>query len=150
MNHRDILLNLVQNNSASNYIPAAFFLHFDPAYHRGQAAVDKQLEFFHHTGMDFVKIQYEQLQPPHPPIRTARDWAGLPAVAPDFFNPSLRVVEGLVKAAGPDALVLMTVYSPFMWAARYDPDGLIAAHLLEDPAAVSQGLAIMTACDRPL
>ena len=69
MNQRDTLLNLVHNQAASDYVPAAFFMHFDPAHHQGQAAVDKQLEFFHQTGMDFVKIQYEQTQPPYPPIR---------------------------------------------------------------------------------
>ena len=38
-------------------VPAAFFLHFDQAYHRGRAAVDKHLEFFRATGMDIVKSQ---------------------------------------------------------------------------------------------
>jgi uroporphyrinogen decarboxylase len=144
MNRRDRLLDLIHNQGAADTIPAAFFMHFDPAYHQGQAAVDKQLEFFHQTGMDFVKIQYEQIQPPYPPIRKAEDWAQVPLVGEDFFAPSLRVVAGLVKAAGPEALVLMTVYSPFMWAAHLDPDGLIGAHLLENPSAVSQGLARMT------
>ena len=144
MNQRDTLLNLVHNQGRADTTPAAFFMHFDPAYHQGQAAVDKQLEFFRQTGMDFVKIQYEQTQPTYPPIRTAQDWAHVPSVAADFFDPTLRVVEGLVKAAGQEALVVMTVYSPFMWAAHLDPDGLIAAHLQENPSAVSQGLAIMT------
>jgi uroporphyrinogen decarboxylase len=144
MNHRDTLLNLIQNKEASGYVPAAFFMHFDPAYHQGQAAVDKQLEFFRFTGMDFVKIQYEQVQPAYAPIRKPEDWLHVPLVGEDFFEPTLRVVEGLVKAAGRDALVVMTVYSPFMWAAHLDPDGLIGAHLQENPRLVSQGLEIMT------
>jgi len=144
MNRRDTLLNLVHNQGLPDYVPAAFFMHFDAAFHQGQAAVDKHLEFFRHTGMDFVKIQYEQLQPPYPPIRKPEDWMHVPLVEDDFFEPTIRVVKGLVKAAGPEALVILTVYSPFMWAAHYDPDGLIAAHLQENPQAVSQGLAIMT------
>jgi uroporphyrinogen decarboxylase len=144
MNHRDTLLNLIHNQSASGSIPAAFFMHFDAAYHQGQAAVDKHLEFFRQTGMDFVKIQYEQTQPAYPPIRTPQDWKHVPSVGADFFEPTLRVVEGLVKAAGQEALVLMTVYSPFMGAAHLDPSGLIAAHLQENPQAASQGLEILT------
>ena len=144
MNRRDTLLNLVHNQGLPDYVPAAFFMHFDAAFHQGQAAVDKHLEFFRHIGMDFVKIQYEQLQPLYPPIRKPEDWMHVPLVEDDFFEPTIRVVKGLVKAAGPEALVILTVYSPFMWAAHYDPDGLIAAHLQENPQAVSQGLAIMT------
>ena len=106
MNQRETLLHLVQDQAISDYVPAAFFLHFEPAFHQGQAAIDKQLEFFHHTGMDFIKIQYEQAQPPHPPIRKPEDWAHLPSVGDDFFAPTLRVVEGLVKAAGQQTLGL--------------------------------------------
>ncbi len=67
MNKRDAVLNLIEGGSTPGYTPAAFFLHFDPAFHRGQAAVDKHLEFFQATRMDFVKIQYEQRQPTHAP-----------------------------------------------------------------------------------
>jgi uroporphyrinogen decarboxylase len=144
MNRRDNLLNLIHDHTPSGTIPAAFFIHFDAAYHQGQAAIDKHLEFFHHTGMDFVKIQYEQIQPAYPPIRRPEDWMHVPLVGEDFFEPTLRIVSGLVKAAGKEALVLLTVYSPFMWAAHLDPAGLIGAHLQENPQAVSQGLEIMT------
>ncbi len=144
MTHRDTMLDFIHNQAASDYVPAAFFMHFDPVYHQGQAAVDKQLEFFRSTGMDFIKIQYEQVQPSYPPVHKPEDWLHVPLVGEDFFAPSLHVVEGLVKAAGKDALVLMTVYSPFMWATHLDPAGLIGAHLQENPRAVSQGLEIMT------
>jgi len=59
MNKRDLLLSLLDRNKKAEYIPAAFFLHFDQVYHRGQAAVDKHLEYSRYTGMDFVKIQFE-------------------------------------------------------------------------------------------
>jgi uroporphyrinogen decarboxylase len=53
-------------------------------------------------------------------------------------------VEELVKAKKADALVLMTVYSPFMWAVRMAEPGVLAMHMQEDPGAVAKGLAIMT------
>ena len=141
MNKRDTMLSLVHGPTSPEYIPAAFFLHFDKAYHRGQAAIEKHLEFFHATGMDFVKIQYEQQFPPSTPIRKPEDWAYAPLCSEEFFEETIQVVEGLVKAAKSDALVIMTLYSPFMWAAHL---GDITAHLQEDPEAAKKGLEIMT------
>jgi len=144
MNKRDTLLSLVDSQTPPAYVPAAFFMHFDPAYHQGQAAIDKHLEFFRATGMDFVKIQYEQGVPPAPPIRTAADWAHAPRCDEAFFETTIRVAEGLVKAAKDEALVIMTVYSPFMWAAQLAGAETLAEHLRENPNAVSKGLDIMT------
>ena len=144
MSKRDTLLNLIHNEGVSETVPAAFFLHFDNAYHQGQAAIDKHLEFFRHTGMDFVKIQYENPQPPFAPILKPEDWARMPLYPQEFFDAPIAVVKGLVEAAREEALVILTVYSPFMWATHLDKEGLIAEHMQENPEAVAKGLAIMT------
>ena len=144
MNRRDTLLSLVAGKGNADSIPAAFFMHFDAAHQRGQAAVDKHLEFFRQTGMDFVKIQYEGGFPAGVRIRKPEDWAHVPLVDEAFFEAPLGVVEGLVKAAGREALVIMTLYSPFMWATHLDPTADFAADLQEDPQAVARGLEIMT------
>ena len=68
----------------------------------------------------------------------------MPFYPEEFFEATIGVVEGLVKAAGKEALVVMTVYSPFMWAAQLDTEADLAAHLQENPQAVSKGLEIMT------
>ena len=141
MNKRDRMLGLIHDTADPDFVPAAFFLHFDSAHHEGQAAIDKHLEFFRATGMDFVKIQYEQPFPASDPIRGPQDWAHAPRCTEEFFEAPLRVVEGLVKAAKSEALVIMTLYSPFMWAAHL---GDIASHLQEDPEAAKKGLEIMT------
>ncbi|MCC7206953.1 MAG: hypothetical protein IT323_06580, partial [Anaerolineae bacterium] len=49
MNKRDVVLSLLDENATRPYVPAAFFLHFPPAFREGQAAVDKHLEFFRYT-----------------------------------------------------------------------------------------------------
>jgi uroporphyrinogen decarboxylase len=144
MNKRDTMLSMIHGTASLEYIPAAFFLHFDNAYHQGQAAIDKHLEFFRATGMDFVKIQYEQGFPLSTPIRKPEDWAHVPLCSEEFFEAPVHVVEGLVKAAKSEALVLMTLYSPFMWAAHLAEEGNIANHLTENPEAVKKGLEIMT------
>jgi uroporphyrinogen decarboxylase len=144
MNRRDMLLSLINNQNFSGYVPAAFFMHFDEAHKLGQAAIEKHLEFFRYTGMDFIKIQYEQVQPPGERIRKPKDWAQVPQYGDEFFEPTLHVVEGLVEAAGGEALVIMTLYSPFMWAAQYDKQADINAHFLENPEAVAIGVRNMT------
>src|SRR6266508_1639838 len=78
MNKRDTMLSLIHDTASPEYIPAAFFLHFDSAYHQGQAAIEKHLEFFRATGMDFVKSQYEQGVPAAPSILRAAEWAHAP------------------------------------------------------------------------
>jgi uroporphyrinogen decarboxylase len=144
MNKRDTILGLIHDTVMPDYIPAAFFLHFDSAYHQGQAAIDKHLDFFRYTDMDFVKIQYEQPFPTSASIRKPEDWAHVPRCSEEFFEAPIHVVEGLVKAARSEALVIMTLYSPFMWATHLDEGAVIASHLKENPEAVKKGLAIMT------
>jgi uroporphyrinogen decarboxylase len=144
MNKRDTILDVIHSPSPPTYVPAAFFMHFDAAAHQGQAAIDQHLAFFRATGMDFVKIQYEQTVSSAAPIRTPADWAHAPRCDAAFFAPSIHVAEGLVNAAKDDALVVMTLYSPFMWAAQLAGAETLAAHLREDPDAVRTGLEIMT------
>jgi hypothetical protein len=71
-NKRDVVLSVIDTGQKPNYIPAAFFLHFDPQHHRGQAAVDRHLEYFHYTNMDFVKIHMSTAIPGTPPSSTHR------------------------------------------------------------------------------
>jgi uroporphyrinogen decarboxylase len=142
LNKRERVLALPRGQKP-DIVPAAFFLHFDPAYHTGQAAVDKHLDFFRQTGMDFVKIQYEQATPPVD-IRRPEDLEHAPLYPESFFEAPVEVAAGLVKAAKAEALVIMTVYSPFMWAKHAAGDAVVTAHLREDPEAVRKGLEIMT------
>lgn len=144
MTKRDTILNLISTNKQPDSIPAAFFLHFDEAYHRGRAAIDKQLEFFNHTGMDFIKVQYEQVQPATFRASKAADWLNAPRYSAAYFQPTVEVVEGLVKAAKGETLVVLTVYSPFMWAKQLVAGATLADHFRENPDAVAQGLAAMT------
>jgi uroporphyrinogen decarboxylase len=144
MNKRDTVLSLLDSSKVPGYIPAAFFLHFDPAFHTGQAAVDKHLAYFNHTGMDFVKIQYEGKYPSIPSIQKPADWAKMPFYDLDFYEPQLKVVEGLVKAAKKEALVVLTLYSPFMCAGHTAGEDTVTRHILENPQAVQKGMQTIT------
>ncbi len=144
MNKRDAVLSLLDPARKPETVPAAFFLHFDPAYHRGEAAVIKHLEYFHYTGMDLVKIQYEHRFPHLEEIRRPEDWARMPFYKLDFYEEPLRVVEGLVKAAKAEAPVILTLYSPFMFAGHVTSDETVTAHIQENPGAVRRGMEIIT------
>jgi uroporphyrinogen decarboxylase len=141
---REALLGLRKGGPSPGYVPAAFFLHFDERSHFGKAAVEKHLEYFRFTGMDFVKVQYERTFPAKPEIRTPGDWKAMPRYGLDFYQPQLEVVEGLVKAAGREALVLVTLYSPFMCAGHTVGRSLLVKHLEEDAEAVGQGMEAIT------
>jgi len=144
MNKRDAVLSLLDLGAAPTHTPAAFFMHFGPAYREGPAAIDKHLDYFRHTGMDFVKIQYEHVFPTIAEIKAPTDWRKMPVYDRSFYAASLEVVKGLVEAAKSEALILMTLYSPFMCAGHTTSDAIITAHLKEDPEAVKPGLEAIT------
>ncbi len=143
MNKRDLVLSLLDKDKKQEVIPAAFFLHFDEIYHRGQAAVDKHLEFFRHTGMDFVKIQYENVFPLMPEIQKPADWEKMPLYKKEFYEDQLNIVAGLIKAAQKEALIIMTLYSPFM-CAGHASDLHMIEHIKENPAKTKKGIEIIT------
>ena len=138
------MLDLLNQEKVQTYFPAAFFLHFPAAFHQGQPAVDKHLEYFHYTGMDFVKIQYEHPYPHLPHIQQPKDWAKFSPLKRDYFEIPLKVVEGLVKAAKKEALILVTLYSPFMCAGQVNGQETITRNLQEDPETTKIGMERVT------
>jgi len=143
-NKRAVMLGLLEKKARQDYIPAAFFIHFDQSRHFGQPAVEKHLEYFRFTDMDFVKIQYERTFPPIADIKKPEDWKKMPLYKLDFYEPELEAVKGLVKAAKKEALVLVTLYSPFMCAGHTTSLPALTAHLQENPDRVKKGLQVIT------
>ena len=144
MNKRDLMLNLISETDHPLYTPAAFFLHFGAEYHSGQAAIDRHLDYFRYTGMDFVKIQYEKPFPPIADIQKPADWANMPCYDLDFYQEQLDVVGGIVNAVKSEALVVVTLYSPFMCAAHTVGHSRMTEHLNQEPEKTARGLEIIT------
>jgi uroporphyrinogen decarboxylase len=144
MNKREAVLTVLEDYKPHDYVPAAFFIHFDEAHHRGGAAVSKHLEFFRYTHMDFVKIQYEDVYPFLPWLRTPKDWSKMPSYGRDFYGNQLAILEGLLKEAQKDALVIMTVYSAFMCAGSTIGKDLVNQHIREDPESFKKGMEAIT------
>jgi uroporphyrinogen decarboxylase len=141
---RDLVLGLLDPATAPEGVPAAFFLHFDKEHHKGRAAVDRHLEYFRATGMDLLKIQYEHPLPPMPGLARPSDWSRVPRYGEEFFRDPLEVVSGLVAEAKREAVVVVTLYSPFMFAGQLCGADTLVRHLEEDPDAVAKGMRIVT------
>jgi uroporphyrinogen decarboxylase len=144
MNKREVVLNLLDSSTNTPYTPAGFFLHFNKRFHRGQAAVDKHLEFFQYTGMDFVKIQYELSIPHQQDIKKPDDWSKMPLMGTEFYQDQWEIANGLVESAGKEALVIMTLYSPFMLAGQAVGRELVDEHIRENPDQFKNGMEILT------
>ncbi|MEJ1239196.1 uroporphyrinogen decarboxylase family protein [Chryseolinea sp. T2] len=134
------MLQWLEGKPQPGYTPAAFFLHFDEQHHVGMAAAKKHLEYFRFTDMDFVKIQYEQQYQPVDFIQKPSDWSKVKANKVDFYEPQLVAVKEIVKQAKKEALIIMTIYSPYMWAGQLSSYTTLWKHLHEDPEQVKKGL----------
>lgn len=141
---RERMMNWLAGKGDPSYTPAAFFLHFGPEFRNGSAAARKHLDYFRQTDMDFVKIQFEQGYEPKEFLKTPADWAKLRPEKLDFYEPLLVTTRQLVRQTKKDALVLMTLYSPFMSAGQCVTQPVLARHLEENPEAVKKGLEILT------
>jgi len=144
MNKREVVLSLLDKGVSTPYIPAGFFIHFDESHHRGQAAIDKHLGYFRYTDMDFVKIQYENRFPDRPEITKPADWARMPCYGFGFYEDQINIAKGLIEAVGKEALVVMTLYSPFMCAGHSVGKDVLAKYLRDNPEQTKKGIEIIT------
>jgi uroporphyrinogen decarboxylase len=94
--------------------------------------------------MDLVKIQYENTFPRREDIRSPADWAKMPVYGMDFYEDQLGIIAGLVEATGREALVLATIYTPFMCAGHTVGGAVLNEHIREDPEAVNKGMDAIT------
>lgn len=144
MTRKDRLLHLAHEGSlADDYVPAAFFLHFPEEFHAGRAAVDKHIEYFRATGNDIMKIQYEHKYPLLDSIRRSHDWTNMPCYGEDFYADQLDVVEGIVQEVGNEAVVIVTLYSPLMFASQVVGKDALPRQFEDDPDAVRKGLDVI-------
>lgn len=144
MTRRERVLELAHSGRrADDVIPAAFFLHFPEEFHRGRPAVEKHVEYFRATGNDIMKIQYEHKFPPLDSIRRSHDWADMPCYDASFYEDQLDVIGGIVDELREEAVVIVTLYSPFMFAGQTVGKEALLRQFADDPEAVRRGLEII-------
>ena len=139
---RDLMMQVLDMSTTPNYIPAGFFMHFGV---KGDAAVKAHLDYFRASGMDFVKIQFdEQGLAQNEQIKTAKDWAKMPILPEKWFEPALYLLKALIKEAKSDALIIQTLYSPYQMAKQAVPWELLVQHVKEDAESVCRGMENIT------
>ena len=110
---RERILQVLDQSRPNEYVPAAFFLHFENKL--GRKAVQDHKDFYRATNMDFVKVFYE-IAVPKVDINSGSDWEKVPVYGEDFFAPQVAVIADLAREFGNEAFVLPTVYSPLALA----------------------------------
>lgn len=147
MNARQRFEQFLRGEPYTDGVPAAFFQHFRPDQRHGRAALDAQMEFAKATGMDMVKIMFDDIYPKIRGIRQASDWARLPAASRDdpVFTRQIELAQRVVDAAGGDTPVFQTIFSPFVSAGcAVSPierwDEVVTPHFRQDPQAMSRAL----------
>ena len=139
---RDLMLEVLDMPARPSYIPAAFFMHFGV---RGDAAVKAHLDYFRGTGMDFVKIQFdEQTFPANDQIKSAADWNKLPILSEKWWEPSLYLLKRLIQEAKSEALIIQTLYSPYQMAKQAVTWQKVVEHANQDPEAMCRGMENVT------
>ncbi|WP_161554931.1 uroporphyrinogen decarboxylase family protein [Ereboglobus luteus] len=139
-NKRDLVMRMLDANVSHSYIPAGFFMHFPRNQRSGDAAIRAHADYFRATGMDFVKIQFEQSYPKCPDIKKPSDWRNIPVLDESFFEPTLHVIRGLMSELKSEALILPTIYGPYQMAKQAVHWKTLVAHANEDPEAVKRGM----------
>jgi uroporphyrinogen decarboxylase len=137
-NKREKILGVLDMSKPNRYVPAAFFMHFGNDKF-GDAAVQRHIDYFRATDMDFAKVQYE-LELPRMNITRPEDWAKVPVYGKDFFEPQLKVIEAIAKQLKREALILPTVYATFSLAYQTAGRRQLVEQGKANPDAVKRGL----------
>lgn len=142
-NKKEIMQQFLEGTLDKSYVPAAFFMHFGKDAKVGENAINAHLRYYLSTGMDFVKIQFEQgygrVQ-----IEKPEDWDKIKPLPDDFFAPTLNIVAGIHNVAGANSMILPTVYSPFQMLIQTVGAKTVVAYANKEPERIKQALEYFT------
>ncbi len=123
-------------------VPAGFWFHFPPGQKHGDASVKAHLDYYHASGVDFLKVMNEHPYQANVAIESPADWLRVrPApLSSSFFQQQLDEVKRLVDTLRGECLVITTVFGPFA-EGNHASGGKVTEHMKANPQAVGQGLA---------
>lgn len=136
---RDIMQQVLNGQSFDNYVPTAFFMHFPAS--QGLEAIYYHVRHLNRTGMDMLKIQFEQHQPNMKP-QNADDWQKIQPLPRDFYAPTLNIVKEVFDIVGQETMVVPTVYSAFQTLRMQIGIPEVIRWAKEDPAQLLRALRI--------
>ncbi len=136
---REIMQEFLNGKEYANYVPTVFFMHFPAG--RGRDAVYYHVRHLNRTGVDLLKIQFEQHQPNFRP-ETAEDWQRIQPLPRDFYAPTVEVVKEVFDIVGRETMVIPTVYSAFQTLRMQIGIPEVIRWAKEDPEQVLRALRI--------
>ena len=107
---REVMNQLLDGKTFENYVPTVFFMHFPAG--KGRDAVYYHVRHLNLTGVDLLKIQFEQQQPKLK-MQTLADWQKIQPLPADFYAPTIDIVKEVFDIVGRETMVIPTVYSAF-------------------------------------
>ena len=138
---REIMQNFLDGKAPKDYVPVVFFSHYPAG--TGQSAVYYHIRHLNRTGVDMLKIQFEQHQPNFKPQK-AEDWQRIQPLSRDFYKPTVDVVKEVMDIVGQETMVIPTVYSPFQVLRMQIGIPTVIKWAKEDPEQVLRALRIYT------
>jgi len=126
-------------------VPFCFWHHFKPRANPF-AMARYTLEFFGGFDLDIFKIMPDITYPwPDDSIHRAEDWYLLPKTDPfdGNFGRQLQTIGLLREELGGDAPILITVFSPNTYAAKFAGRDSIKRHIAENPVELHAALGII-------
>lgn len=108
-NKRELLLQVLDQSRANDYVPVFFNLHFNDKF--GYKAVKSHIDWFRSTHVDFVNVKYEFL-PQQVEVKTPADWKKIKEIPASQWTEQIEVVSELARELKNEAFIIPTVYSP--------------------------------------
>lgn len=108
-NKRELLLHVLDQSRANDYVPVFFNIHFKD--HEGWKAVQSHIDWFRQTHVDFVNVKYEYF-PQIQAVKSVSDWKNIKPFDPSVWDEQLLVLKELKRELGDEALIIPTVFSP--------------------------------------
>jgi uroporphyrinogen decarboxylase len=129
-------------------VPLCFWHHFKPEG-SGERLAELTMEFFHQKfDLDIIKIMPDL---PYPDPQTT-EWNRLPRLGLDTpgFQQQLVCIRQLRSQLGSDYPLILTLFSPFTYTARFIGKKAAIEEARQQPEVFEQGLAIIAANLREL
>jgi uroporphyrinogen decarboxylase len=133
------------NGEAVDRVPFCFWHHFKPQADP-RALARYTLDFFGGFDLDIYKVMPDIPYPfPDGAVRRAEDWYLLAEIDPwdGNFGRQLQTIEILREELLDDAPILITVFSPFTYAARFAGRDSLRTHMQENPIDLHAGLGVI-------
>jgi len=130
------------NGEKPDRVPVSFWYHFPPKGKiRGKDSVKAHLDYFHKSGIDFLKIMNEHPYRVDIEIKNPSDWRKIkPApLESDFFQEQLDEIKMITDALGGACLTTTTIFNPYS-SGNHASGKLVTEHLKADPQSVHIGL----------